>query len=344
MLPMTQWSRSCDLLAGQSTYLHRGGPAGSRCLRRSLLDLVDTKSSALRTAKISAVRPSNARPARQLQLGPLHLFLTRVESTMIWDGSTDKKRPTFALRRDSAIHINVMDILVHYLQQHSFLANDMLHNVAVVPPSIYEDVLRWPRSCHLTAVREVWQHDVLPTYIVLPVFHDAHWFIWRGAVGQTDGFGWECDLRYLSSLGRPPQCILDVRANGARAVVGALFPQLKRVRTHHHYINKFKQARGSLDCGLFAAQALSAFLFERPGALEIPLPAAQVKQRIKIVLNAYESGTLDRMSKELIPRQVCLLHNHSGSDQDPWPPSVTEEQNILHTLPSLFPLVRRAPA
>lgn len=289
----------------------------------------------------SVVYPPNARPPRNIQLGPLSSYLARVMPATSWEVPADDQNPLYAFCHDPMMHINVMDTLVQYLQQHSFLASSMVHNMAVVPPSIYQMILcsAGRGSKHLNAVQAVWQHTALPTYVVLPVIDHGHWFVWRGAVSR-EGSDWKCDLRYLSSVGRPPQDILKLRASGVRAVVRALFPQLQRVHTWYHDVNGFKQAPGSSDCGLFVAQAVSAFIFEQPGALEALLPVARVKHRIFRILQTCAKGILEQILEGFIPEDVCLLHNHCSRGQrvELHPTNV---EDIVYLLPGLVPLSHR---
>ena len=350
VLPMPQWNILSNPKAEDLTGTEIASPTDfdprftvkTETARRSLTYTLDDESHTSRVTGTSISRPPTARPPRYLQLSPLRLFLARTKYTTAWEESNEGQNPLYSFCHDPMMHINVMDMLVQYLQQHSLVASGMLHNVAVVPPSIYQLVLcsAGRASKHVEAIQAVWQHAALPTYIILPVVHNEHWFVWRGAVWQEEGLGWECDLRYLSSLGRPPQDILDTRADSVRRVVHILFPRLQRIRTRHNHIDGFKQARGSSDCGVFAAQAMSAFLFEQPGALENLLPVARVKQRIVDILNACASGILDSISNGLIPQNVSLLHDHRSRDQDPAFQPISKE-DVFYDIPNLCPLLRR---
>lgn len=352
-LPMAQWNIPNKPHAEDSTRA-KVGPSMGVCHgvrvkaeypRGSPPNTAGSKIPSSQAMGTSVVSPPNARPPRHLQLRPLSWFLARTKPSTAWEKPSYEQNPLYAFCHDPMMHINVMDTLVQYLQQHSLLASGMFHSIAVIPPTIYHLVLCSAErgSQHVDAVQAVWQHTTLPTYIVLPVVHNNHWFIWRGAVWKGEGSGWQCDLRYLSSVGRPPQDILDVRSNAVRTVVRTLFPQLRHVQTRHHYINGFKQAKGSSDCGLFTAQALSAFLFEQPGALEDLLPVVSVKQHIFQILKTCAGGVLNRISEGSIPEHVRLLHNHrSQAQRMGFLP--TNGEDVVYLIPSLFPLLRRVRA
>lgn len=302
------------------------------------------RGSTFHSSAAAAVRPPNAPPSLRAQLGPLMRFLAETQPTVSWHSRDALKDPLHAFVRDPRMNIIVMDHLVHYLQQHSNLAGGRSHNVAAISPTVYQLALyaAGRSGNHSTISEAAWQHSALPTYLVVPVVQDGHWYVWRGAVWKKGNSHWECELRYLSSVGRPHQGVLNERVSNVKKALRVMFPQLRKIHTRHHHIPGYRQARGSSDCGLFAAQTVSACLFEQPGALYELLSVNEVKQRTRRILEACAGGVLQRISEGYVPEYVCLLHNHrvapSGNPEVESLPS--RGHNVVYLLPDLYPIVR----
>lgn len=261
-------------------------------------------------------------PQQALGLSSLRLLVdvTAGSASEDWHSPTEQN-PLHLFETDQMLHIDVVDRVVLYLHAHSLLVTGLKQHTLIVRPSVYQMLL-----CHTGETDEslrdlVWHHDTLPSYVIVPVVVDEpldrrhpgsgrqmHWYIWFGPVVQVGG-GHEVQFRYLDSLPTPDKTEMTERQRRLAVVMTAAFPELK-VTVYHNSpaLKRYRQEPGSLDCGVFVTQAVSALLFEDPNALETPLHASVVRVCIARILSACKSGLMPQLAEGYRPDLVTLLH------------------------------------
>lgn len=259
-------------------------------------------------------------PQHTMALGPLRLLVVHIQEAGYenWDEETERN-PLHVFRTDPMVDVIVMDRLVHYLHAHSLLVPQLRQHTLVIPPSVYQLALRSklePKGAHQSSV---WQHPDLPTYVIIPVVIDEprisspgrhmHWYIWFGPVIEVDGVQ-EVQFFHLDSLPDPPHFDMIERRNRLHKVMEMTMPGLRVSSSKRNVsIEGYRQDPGSLDCGVFVAQAVSALLFEDPLALKSAMSASILRPRIERILSACMSGVLPRLTDGYRPAAVTLLHN-----------------------------------
>jgi hypothetical protein len=265
---------------------------------------------------------SSTGPEHTLALSSLRLLVARTMDSQCedWYNPTEQN-PLHLFRSEAMLHIDVLERVFHYLHAHSLLVRGLKQHALVISPSIYQLSFRLQHVPKGSFRGAVWKHDALPTYVIVPVVVDEqldprnpssgrrmHWYTWFGPVVEVDG-AHEVRFYHLDSLPTPAHTEMAERRRRLGAVMTATMPELK-VDSHRvdPALENYRQDPGSLDCGVFVAQAVSALLFEDPSALKTPLPAVVVRSRIERILSACKSGVLPRLAEGYRPEVVTLLH------------------------------------
>ena len=243
--------------------------------------------------------------------------------------SPTEQNPLHLFRSEPMMHIDVMERVVLYLHAHSLLVPGLKQHSLLVRPSVYQVSLCQQPASKGSLRDIVWKHRTLPSYVIVPVVVDEplypldsrsarqmHWYIWFGPVVQVNGTH-EVRFRYLDSLPTPGPTEMAERQRRLKVVMAVIMPELKVASEQLNPVLKhYRQKPGSLDCGVFVAQAVSAILFETPSVLDSPLPAAVVRLRIERILSACKSGLMPRLAEGYRPELVTLLHQTNVPSAD----------------------------
>lgn len=253
----------------------------------------------------------------------------------------DETNPLWDLIEHPLMGVPVMDHTVGYLVYHAILMETMSsRSVCLVPPSLFgamkqiegtartgklagpanrtaEDLARLQHQRSM-----VWTRREPPTRIILPVIdhQQVHCYLWYGDVKPRRGRSvYHCELKYLDSLARPSPKLFAERFSLARSIVKTLLPQITgEVTGTYVHIDGYRQSPGSVDCGYFVCQAVSALAFHCDEALKHLQPVPQVKSRIRTVLESCSDRALLQLSKGLIAKRPVVLHSIYRVAPPPW--------------------------
>ena len=258
-----------------------------------------------------------------------------------WEAE-DETNPLWDLTHHPLMSVPVMDHTVGYLVYHAILTETgSSRATCLVPPSLFgamkqiegmaktsgsvgllsrtpEDLMR------LRLQRDmVWVRQDPPTRVIIPVIdhQQMHCYLWYGDIKPRQGrSAYHCELKYLDSLIRPSERALAERFVLAKAIVRALLPQINGEISSggFQFIEGFRQAPGSTDCGYYVCQAVSALAFHCDEALKRLQPVPQVKTNIRNILESCHDNALQRLSKGMIAKNLILLHRPLGITPPPW--------------------------
>ncbi|KAB5588112.1 Cell wall alpha-1,3-glucan synthase ags1 [Ceratobasidium theobromae] len=248
----------------------------------------------------------------QQQLPILEKMLDIFRATTNWEEDVENN-PLYDLSTNAMVHISVIDYIACYLQHIIYHGPHMAEGVLIIPPSIYHTV-----TCNLDTSQAVdfptvWAPEVLPTRLLLPIVeqHDRtkHWFLIYGIITEDHG-SISMVLNYIDSLPRPNDTVIRRRFQLACKVIRVLFPQFqdKRIKRTYQPLPTFRQASGSLDCGIFCCQVLLAIGFEQTCALLDPLPVQDVKDHMLDILKEVQASILDDIAQGGISGVGIPLH------------------------------------
>jgi hypothetical protein len=213
------------------------------------------------------------------------------------------------------VHISVVDYVSCYLQHHIYHSPQIRQHLLIVPPSLFQMIAYSLNMSHCVDLPlDLWTPVLLPTQVLLPVVEEhngtKHWYLCFADISTfPDGSHSMC-IRYIDSLGRPDNSMLQRRLKLAGKVIRIALPKFKgKIVYMFQPFENFLQAPGSLDCGLFCCQAMSAIGFEQPGALDDPLPTPEVRARMTRMLREVRAGVLDHIAQGTVPTVGILLHN-----------------------------------
>jgi hypothetical protein len=245
-----------------------------------------------------------------------------------WNG-TGEDNPLDDFQCDPMVHVLVIDHLAYYLQHHLYHAPAMCNRTLIIPPSLYRMAAFIPSTQSTSAAPStnddipaaVWLPSILPTYLILPVVEYnqgglKHWYLLHGKMRPspqpgTLGF---IELYLLDSLGKPSKPERTHRLQATKRVIERVFPNFSgHIVIRYQQVDDYKQAPGSLDCGIFCSQAMSAIAFEQPAALDHLLPVSEVRNRIANVLLACKRGVLEQIAMGHTPSATILLHHMQGT-------------------------------
>lgn len=254
------------------------------------------------------------------------------------DGETN---PLWELANQPLMSVPVMDHTVGYLVYHAVLKGTSSNrSICLVPPSLFgamkqiegavssgdmagmsnksPEVLT--RRLHQRSM--VWTRPEPPNRIILPVIdhQQAHCYLWYGDIKPRQGrSAFHCELKYLDSLARPSSHLLTERFSLAQSIIKTLLPQINGEITHkYEFIQGYRQAPGSVDCGYFVCQAVSALAFFRDDALKQLQLVPHVRANIKRILESCSDKALLRLSRGLIAKKPILLHRQHVIAPPPW--------------------------
>ena len=235
--------------------------------------------------------------------------------------SPTEQNPLHLFKSEAMVHIDVMERVVLYLHAHSLLVPGLKQHTLLVRPYIYQVSLCQQPALKGSLRDIVWKQATSPSYVIVPVVVDEpldhrdpragrrmHWYIWFGFVVQVNATH-QVRFHYLDSLPTPNHTEMAERRRRLQVVMAGIMPELKVVWDQNDpVLEHYRQKPGSLDCGVFVAQAVSALLFEDPSALTNPLPASVVRARIERILSACKSGLMPHLAEGYRPDLVTLLH------------------------------------
>ncbi|KAG9125557.1 hypothetical protein FRC07_007124 [Ceratobasidium sp. 392] len=260
----------------------------------------------------------------------MHLWDTEGEQDPIWD-----------FQNAVLIGEHVVDLVCQYLGYQAYLSCATEVSTVVVPPSIFHAVISIhdPGDVH----QIVWTPHHPPSRIVLPVVDLAqtHCYLWYGDIEQKAGKT-SITLRYLDSLGSPTPIHWRQRFDAVLKVVKYLFPGVDGpIQGEFRDLLGYRQSPGSVDCGIFVCQAVSAIVFDSQDALLDLLPVPVVRQGINRILVECKHGALEYLAAGRYSAKVTLLHKAI------WPghvalqgTSFTEDATTTAAMDSSFSLRR----
>ncbi|KAG9092292.1 hypothetical protein FS749_015856 [Ceratobasidium sp. UAMH 11750] len=241
-----------------------------------------------------------------------------------------------------------MDQVTCYLVYQAILSSGGAPKLlCLVPPSVFGALTRtsefvegpgqWMRTAgpegaqRLQGLRDmVWTFSCMPSRILLPVIDPRviHCYLWYGDIQrEVDGTGFCCQLRYLDSLSAPSTAMFNRRLQEAKLVLSYLLPQLTVNLTGVHMkIPAYRQEPGSLDCGVFVCQAVSAISLFEEDALHRPLSVPVVRQRILDVLGVCADRALVNLSSGYQHAFPIALHSKPRPIPPPWRAEHSDDQ------------------
>ncbi|KAG8717728.1 hypothetical protein FRC08_006826 [Ceratobasidium sp. 394] len=277
----------------------------------------------------------NQVPTSQAQalLDHLKCYLDRTRSLYLWD-TQGEHNPIWDFKRAPMIGEHVVNLVCQYLSYHANLSRTTSNMTVAVPPSIHHAICVHDPGVEVR--EQVWTQELPPARIVLPVVDLAnlHCYVWYGDTELEDG-KYSITLNYLDSLGSPKQNVWYNRFNQVHKVVMFLFPGLNGlIKGAYHEIPGYRQRPGSLDCGIFVCQAISALVLGGTQPLYHLLPVDMVRQRIDTILHLCRQGALEDLSRGICPSPVVHLHRVVVQPEPPpWTLSPTRGQSAAKHTP-----------
>ncbi|KAG8721062.1 hypothetical protein FRC08_016035 [Ceratobasidium sp. 394] len=261
--------------------------------------------------------------------------------------------PIWELANQPLMTEQVMDHTVTYLAYQALLTTPSSRPFCVIPPTIFN----WPRQMgayqglstwlagegpdgprKLQNLRDqVWIGPEPPARVILPVIDhpQMHCYLWYGSIERRrDRSNYHCRLTYLDSLSQPAEATLSKRLAEAKLVLQFLLPQIDgEVTGTYQRIPGYRQSPGSLDCGFFVCQAVSALAFGHDHALQRLTPVEIVRGGIRKILDECADKALLKLSRGLAHTDPILLHRKNRETTPPWrrssptaPPNIEAEK------------------
>ncbi|KAG9096971.1 hypothetical protein FRC06_008148 [Ceratobasidium sp. 370] len=246
--------------------------------------------------------------------------------------------PIWELTNQPLMTEQVMDHTVTYLAYQALLTTPSSRSLCVIPPTIFN----WPKQMGasqglsawlakegpdgprtLQNLRDqVWIGPEPPARVILPVIDhpQMHCYLWYGNIERRrDRSNYHCRLFYLDSLSQPAGTTIDKRLAEAKLVLQFMLPQINgEVTGSYQRIPGYRQSPGSLDCGFFVCQAVSALAFGHDHALQRLRPVALVRSDIKVILDECADKALLKLSRGLAHAHPILLHRNDRAATPPW--------------------------
>lgn len=273
---------------------------------------------------------------------PLKNVLETYGPATFWDEDSTYN-PIYDLETAAMMGDHVVSYVALYLVHHANLGSSRQYApVAVIPPTHVEGILR--RKDALDKLKLlVWCRDRLPSEIFVPVIEGNHCYLWHGQVkgGQSGHFSLR--LMLLDSLPNSHSSTFTRRAARVKNVIGLLFPELEdRITCQQQNIPNYQQQAGSLDCGYFVCQAISALAFQQASSLHFLRPVSEVRQGMRQILEMCKHGVLQRLTKGYRSKQVVSLHQNAPKPNfiPPWRQPTPVNINASSTPPPPLPLAR----
>ncbi|KAG8737866.1 hypothetical protein FRC10_007575 [Ceratobasidium sp. 414] len=291
-------------------------------------------------------------PVEPEMLQPLQNCICQWSVGYAWQDDNESN-PIWAFHNDVLMGQEVMDQVSCYLAYQAVLSSGGVPKLlCLVPPSVFGALMRssefaqgpvqWMRHAghqgaqRLQGLRDmVWTSNCTPARILLPVIDPRviHSYMWYGDVQpQAEGPGFSCQLKYLDSLSAPSMSTFNQRLQEAKLVLSYLLPQLTVNTTGVHMkIPAYRQKPGSLDCGVFVCQAVSALSSFKDSALHQPLSVPVVRKRILDILGVCADKGLVKIGSGQKHAFHITLHSEPRLASPPW----RAEQSV-DTLPPII--------
>ncbi|KAG9085610.1 hypothetical protein FS749_004289 [Ceratobasidium sp. UAMH 11750] len=300
--------------------------------------LMPTSEEALETEE-DAAWITEPHPAVREITGPLRNCICQWAVGYDWQVANDSN-PIWAYNEDQLMGQEVMDQVVCYLTFQALLASGpTARPVCLIPPSLFgsisrdadfsHDVGSWVSNAgpegptRLQRIRDmVWTGVEPPARVILPVI-DArviHCYLWYGDVKRSEkGSGYSCQLQYLDSLSKPSERTFNARLQEAQRVLRFTLPQIHgEITGAYRNIPAYRQSPGSLDCGVFVCQAVSALVVHREECLEQPLLVRDVRKGIIQILDECGDKALAKLCQGQIHKSPIVLHRRKTVPPPPW--------------------------
>ncbi|KAG9124143.1 hypothetical protein FRC07_012664 [Ceratobasidium sp. 392] len=251
---------------------------------------------------------------------------------LLWD-TQGEHNPLWDFQTAEMIGEHVVDLVSQYLGYQAFLSCATGVSTVVVPPSIFHAVLIHNPGDEVHKM--LWTPHNPPSRILLPVVDLArlHCYLWYGDIERASGRS-SITLNYLDSLGAPKQKDWHTRFDAVHKVIKYLFPGIDgTIKGEINRLPGYRQDTGSLDCGIFMCQAMSAIVFGAREALSNLLPVYEVRTRIKHILAECRNGALEYLAEGRYSTQITILHRVVLPDPPPLRSAASKENTgVTYTI------------
>ncbi|KAG8735605.1 hypothetical protein FRC10_010359 [Ceratobasidium sp. 414] len=254
-----------------------------------------------------------------------------------WE-ATGASNPIWELASQPMMTEQVMDHTATYLAYQALLTTPSSRLFCVVPPTIFNCPRLMGASQGLSAwlakegpdgrqrlqnLRDqVWIGPEPPARVILPVIDhpQMHCYLWYGNIERRRGrSNYHCKLTYLDSLSQPAETTFNKHLAEVKLVLQFMLPQINgEVTGSYQRIPGYRQSPGSLECGFFVCQAVSALAFGHDHALQCLRPVALVRSDVKKILDECADKALLKLSRGLAHAHPILLHQNNQAATPPW--------------------------
>ncbi|KDN39866.1 hypothetical protein RSAG8_08517, partial [Rhizoctonia solani AG-8 WAC10335] len=239
-----------------------------------------------------------------------------LQESAAWDDECGIDNPLFSLRAAEFLETTTVDIYALYLQQLVYHSPNLQEQVLITLPSRNTTLLSLPGSIN----NYPWMSSHPPDRMLIPIVDpDAlHHYLYHVVFDKTPGAGLPANIYYLDSLGRAStREVEQSRDLKALAIIKKMLPFCEDLQDwswdtvdwHQGCPTQFRQQPGSLDCGLFVCQGLSAVAFNQYSALESPLPASAMRDRLVWLMEQFGAGRIQLGAMSAPPTWFLPLHH-----------------------------------
>ncbi|KAG8762685.1 hypothetical protein FRC11_008068 [Ceratobasidium sp. 423] len=245
-----------------------------------------------------------------------HLFqqALALQSSTIWDDHYHEDNPICSLKSCGFLETATVDWVALYLQQLVYHSPNLDTSVFITVPSANQALRLHPDM----QPDFPWLSSTPPGRMLIPIVDHAakHYYMYHVVFGELDNNP-PAYFYYIDSLGRAPTEEVELKRDSfTLELVKRMLPFCQEVQEwewdtvewRQGCPPNFRQAPGSLDCGLFVCQALSALTFDHCFALENTLPVADVRSRLVWLMAQLGSGHVQLGSRSSPPVWLLPLH------------------------------------
>ncbi|CUA71307.1 Replicase polyprotein 1ab [Rhizoctonia solani] len=237
-----------------------------------------------------------------------------LQASTLWDNPYHEDNPIYSLESCGFLETSTVDWVALYLQQLVYHSPNLETSVFITVPSMNQVLRLYPG----TPPKTPWLSATPPGRMLIPIVdHNAkHYYMYHVVFGELDNNP-PAHFYYVDSLGRASTKEAELQRDlFALEVVKWMLPFCQEVQEwewdtvewHQGCPASFRQAPGSLDCGLFVCQALLALAFDHCSALENMLPVVNVRSRLLWLMKQFASGEVQLGSQSSPPVWLLPLH------------------------------------
>ncbi|KAG8734204.1 hypothetical protein FRC11_008749 [Ceratobasidium sp. 423] len=242
-----------------------------------------------------------------------------LQQATVWHQEILEENPIYSLISGGLLETATVDWLALYLQQLVYHSPNLEGQVFITLPSRNQALLCDPSG--QTAFP--WLSSEPPNRMLIPIIQPStvgtagHYYMYH-VVFDDLGSNPPANFYYIDSLGRAPtEAMEQDRDLQALELVRRMLPNCEgieewewdTVEWHQGCPPNFRQAPGSVDCGLFICQALSALAFDHCLALETPLEVDKVRSRLVWLMEQFGFQGVQLGSDTCPPIWLLPLHN-----------------------------------